>query len=448
VRGAASGRARAAWVAGAAAALIAGCASKGPPPPSGPRIDRDDVAYLVAPSTGFPATASPDLLRKVDAAFESKLLQGDLTAAVGIADAVLAVDPELAPAEVLRGQARLVARDLAAARATLDDVIRRYPDYTAAALAAAHAADLDADPAAAYALFRRFTRASPAALDRAGELHQAAVSAVAAQVEDAVGKGRLDEARQSLATLEEWAPGEQATLEAALGLARAAGDKAAELSAVRGLLASARSGDEVLFERRGELELEAGQPSAAIEIFQELQRRHPNEPRHADQVSLAKFRWRVQNLPTDVRRLVDTPELTRAEFAVLVYWLVPGVRAAVVSSPHIASDILDHPHRQEMMRVANLQLLDLDETLRRFNPDWAVRRSQALKALERVLQRAQPAPTCVAGLAGNPSPSREAVCGVAVACGLLPETADCLPEGGLSGADAAAWIRRTGELLP
>ena len=86
----------------------------------------------------------------------------------------------------------------------------------------------------------------------------------------------------------------------------------------------------------------------------------------------------------------------------LLYWLVPGVRAAVVSEPHIASDILDHSRRQEIMRVVNLQLMDVDETLRRFNPDWRVHRAQALRALLRVLQRAQPQPTCVGPHRGQP----------------------------------------------
>jgi hypothetical protein len=233
-----------------------------------------------------------------------------------------------------------------------------------------------------------------------------------------------------------------------MGLARAAGDSRGELDAARALLAGSRAGDEALLERGGELELEVGQASAAIDIFSTLQRRHPEEPRYAQQVDRAKFRWRVLNLPADVRRLVETPELTRAEFAVLLYWLVPGVRTAVVSEPHIASDILDHPRRQEIMRVVNLNLMDLDETLRRFNPDWRVHRTQALRALERVLQRAQPAPSCVAGIEGNPAPSREAVCVTAAACGLLPEVADCLPEAGVAGAEAAAWIHRSVTLLP
>jgi hypothetical protein len=406
------------------------------------------LPYLLPPSSGFPATADAELLRRVDAAFQAELLDGDLASAVAAADAALAVDRSFAPADVLRAQARLVAGDVPAAREAVAPVIARYPGYSAAELVAAHAAELAGDVVAAYASYRRIQNALPLALEKTGELRAPAVAAVAASLNEALARSRLDEARERLATLVEWAPQDQATLEASMAVAHAGGDTRAELQAVRGLLASVRSDDEALLERRGELELEVGQPSAAIEVFETLARRHPDEPRRAEQVELAKFRWRVSNLPGDVRRIVDAPELTRADLAVLLYWLVPGVRASVVSEAHIATDILDHPRRQEIMRVVNLQLMDVDETLRRFNPGGRVHRAQVLRALERVLQRAQPQPSCVGPIAGNPSPSREATCSVAAACGFIPEAADCLPEAGMSGAEAADWIRRTGSLLP
>jgi hypothetical protein len=411
-------------------------------------VSREDLPYLLPPGTGFPAAADEALQRRVETAFQAKLLAGDLGAALAVAEAVLAGNPGFAPADVLRAQALLVRRDLPGARAILDPVVARYPDYTAALLAAARAADLAVDPVTAYAHLRRLAQTLPIALERAGSLHPAAVAAMAAQVEDAVGRGRLDEARERLATLREWAPSDPATLEATMGLARAANDPRGELEAVRTLLTGSGAGDDALLERRGELELAVGQPAAAIDIFSALQRRHPDEPRYGEQVDRAKFRWRVTNLPADVSRLVEVPELTRAEFAVLLYWLVPGVRAAVVSEPHIASDILEHPRRQEIMRVVNLSLMDLDEALRRFNPDWRVHRAAALRALERVLQRGQPQPSCVADLEGNPAPSREAVCSTAAACGLLTEAAECLPEAGVAGNEAAAWIHRTVTLLP
>ena len=131
----------------AVASLAGGCASSGPPAPAGPRLDRELLPYLLPPSSGFPATADAELLRRVDAAFQSELLDGDVASAEAAAEAALAADGSFAPADVLRGQARLVSGDLPGARAAVEPVIARYPGYSAAELVAARAAELAGDVA-------------------------------------------------------------------------------------------------------------------------------------------------------------------------------------------------------------------------------------------------------------------------------------------------------------
>jgi hypothetical protein len=436
---------RSALAVAAALALVAwGCTSAPPPAPTRPTIDAADLPFLPSPVVGAPRAGDAELLRRVAAGHE-RLLAGDAGAATAAAEGALAVDPELDAAQVLLGQARLVGGDAAGAFEVLAPVASRFPGYEAARLATGLAADRLGDLVTAYASFRGAS--VPAAARRADELRPRAVEVLRERTEEALRRARLEEARQQLARLQEWAPDERSTLETALAVARAAGDAREELSVVRALV-GATPGDEALQERHGELELSVGSPSAAIEIFQQLGRRHPQEPRFHEQLDLAKFRWRTVNLPAGVRELLQAPELSRADFAVLLYWLGPGVRAGVASSARIATDILDHPQRQEIMRVINLQLMEVDPTLRRFNPEARVRRGAALRALLRLLQRGTPAPSCVGPLDGNPSPSREAVCSAATACGLLPETADCLSEAGLSGAEAAEWIRRILSLLP
>ena len=384
-------------------------------------------------------------MARLRTAYESSLLRGDAAAAAAVAEEALAVDPELPPAHVLLGQAQLVARDLGPARDTLAPVVARFPAYTAAGMAAARTAELLGELPEAYGIYRRLAAGSPLALERAGAIHQRAVDVVAQRTHEALRRGRVGEARTHLATLREWAAGERSTLEAALAVARAADDPREELAAVRGLLAT--GSDPALVERRGELELAVGDPAVAIEIFEDLASRHPEEPRYADALDQAKFRWRANNLPSEVQSLLEKPELLRADYAVLLYWLVPGVRAGVASTARIATDVLDHPNRQEIVRVVNLQLMDVDGTLRHFEPHARVRRAHALRALLRMLQRAAAPPSCVAPLQGNPSPSRDAVCAAAAACGMLPAPADCLPDAGVSGAEAAAWIARTQSLL-
>jgi len=431
----------------ALAALVpVGCGPGAPTPAPRPAIAAEELRYLVPPSTGAPPGIPAEDLRDVDAAFQSRLLAGNPSGAAAAADELLKRDADSAAARTLLGQARLVGGDLSGARTVLETVTARYPTYTAAQLALGRAADRVADAVAAYAAYRQIATASPAAGQRAGELQRPAMEQLSGRVTEALGRSRPDLARESLAQMEAWAPGDRNTLQAEAAVSRAVGDQRGELQAVRALLAGGEA-DETLMARRGELEVEVGQPAAAIQIFQDLARRHPEDAQFPQQVERAKFRFRVANLPADVQRLVEEPELSRADYAVLLYWLVPGVRAAVVSSAHIATDVLEHPRRQEIIRVVNLELMDVDDRLRQFNPDARLRRSQALKALVRVLQRSQPPAACVGAL-GGPSPSREALCGAATACGLLHESADCLPDAGVPGSVAADWIRQTLSLLP
>jgi tetratricopeptide (TPR) repeat protein len=428
------------------AVVAGGCAGSTAVQPTHPPLDPAERPYLISPVAAPPRPADPELMRRLGAAFEAQLLAGDAPGAVRVATDVLRQDADLDAGRVLLGQGRLVAGDLAGAREALEPVAVRFPDYAAARLAAARVAERLGDLVEAYAGYRGLAHL-PVAAERARELHARALEVLGERIADAVRRGRLEEARQDLARLREWAPTEPGTFEAALAVARAAGDDRAELEAVRGLLAGS-PGDEALMERRGELELAVGEPRAAIDLYEELVRRHPREPRLADRLELAKFRWRLANLPEEVGRLVNEPELTRADFAVLLYWLVPGVRAGVASSPRIATDVLDHPQRQAIVRVINLQLMDVDENLRRFEPDARLRRASALRALLRVLQRSPSPPSCVAPLEANPSPSREAVCAAAAACGLLAEPPECLPDAGVSGREAADWIRLAAALLP
>jgi hypothetical protein len=48
---------------------------------------------------------------------------------------------------------------------------------------------------------------------------------------------------------------------------------------------------------------------------------------------------------------------------------VPQIRTARPGAAQIASDIVDHPSRDEIARVANLGLMSIDETLHRFSPN-------------------------------------------------------------------------------
>ena len=94
--------------------------------------------------------------------------------------------------------------------------------------------------------------------------------------------------------------------------------------------------------------------------------------------------------------------MTRAEYASLLYWLVPGVRSGAAGSGRIATDILDLPsaRRREIARVVNRELMSIDTTQHRFHPGRTVNRGEALRALLAVLAADQPVTSCVARGAG------------------------------------------------
>jgi hypothetical protein len=319
----------------------------------------------------------------------------------------------------------------------------QLPAYTASQLLLGRAAEKLGDIPLAYAAFRAVAPRSSLAFQRTGELHPRALEIVANRVQDALRRRNLDEAQSQLALLREWAPAELQTLEADLAVAVARGDRPGELTAVKALVAR-RPDDRALLERRAELELAVGDPSAGLQIIQDLARRHPGDPALTEKLAAAKFRWRLSLLPAAVREVAAKPDLDKAELALLLYWLVPNVHYGRPSSGRIATDVLDHPHQEAIVRVVNLGLMDVD-SLHRFSPSAPVRRGAALRSLARVLTRFAPKAACVGGANADPSPS--ASCDLAARCRMVATAEDCQAGAPLSGGDAVELIRRALEQL-
>jgi len=435
------------------AVLAAACASAPPPPPPAARraplagsIVLRERSYLVDPLEGYPGPAVPAALReRLEAGWSALVEEGDVAAAREAARDLLAASPGLPPAEVLAAQAELAGGDLAAVVRRLVPVGDAAPTYTASQLLLGRAAELAGDVPLSYAAYRAIAAKSPLAFQRTGELHPRALEIVGNRLREALKAGRIEEANRHLDLLRAWAPEETSTLEATRAVALSRGDLAAELAAVK-RLAERRAGDTALLERRAELELSVGDPSAGLKIVEGLAERHPGDPALAEKLAAAKFRWRLSLLPQAVRDIGARPDLTRADLAVLIYWLVPQVRYGKATEGRIATDVLDHPQRDEIVRVVNLGILDVDETLHRFSPGAPARRITGLRAMARVLQRFGSA-GCLAGDAENPQPSQALACELGARCQLLAADDDCRPGEPLAGSDAVELIRRTLKLL-
>jgi hypothetical protein len=431
-----------------AAALA--CTSAPPPSPSvrqpAPQapeplaLEAADRPYVLDPMEGYNREADAQLRNRLEGAWHDLVDTGDTSGAVKASTELLQASPDFLPAQVLAAQVDFAAGENAHVVERLLPVGDALSTYTASQMLIGRAAERLGDVALAYSAYRAVAARSSLALKRAGELHPRAMEIVSHRLDEALRVQKVDEAQKQLSLLQSWGPSETITLEAARKVALARGDRASELAAVKEIAARA-PGDRALLERRAELELEVGDPSAGLKIVQDLAARNPQDPALARKLESAKFRWRLSQLPRDIQEIAAKPDLNRGDLAILLYWLVPQVRNSLPTAGRIATDVLDNPHREEIVRVVNLGLMDVDATQHRFYPGSALRRGQALRVVVRTLARFGAA-SCANGNAEGGD-----ICDVSSACGLLIAGEDCEATSPLSGAGGVEILRRSLKLL-
>ncbi|MCG8457038.1 MAG: hypothetical protein MI919_12215, partial [Holophagales bacterium] len=339
----------------------------------------------------------------------------------------------------------------------------------------------------AFEAYRALATSQRVAAEKAEALGPRAEQAVRRRFDQALARGRIEDAEGLLSVLRSWRPDATATLLHERRWLEAKGDEAAELDLLRRLFAGGpavvgsgevgsgevlppardredpSAGEDVepgwdeptseLRRRWGRLEVTVGDIHSGVEIFETLSAAHqaadmPVDSSLADDLARAKFLYRLELLPPEAKAVARSPELDRAQLATLLYWLFPSVRFSEIDAPPIAQDILEEPARQEILRVLDLGLMGVDATRHRFEPRAPATRRGALAALLHLLTQSDPAVSCVAGEpvlpAGNRS--RRWVCFKAAECGLIAEELDCLPAASLSGAEALEFVRRAQEL--
>jgi hypothetical protein len=416
-----------------------------PPESAAAATIRREGAYLLSPLEGYAAAVDPGRRESLKRAFDAMVSTGSVAPARQAANELLEIAPNLAPAKVLAAQADFAEGNNQAVVVRLLAVGDAQSNYTASQLVLGRAAELAGDVPLAYSAYRAIAARNAKAFERTGELHARALRIVGERLQAALrgnGPDRLAEAERDLALLRAWGPGEVTTLEGARALAVARADAKAELDAVKGLVAR-QPEDRALLERRADLELQVGDPGAGLKLIQDMADRHPDDPELREKLQRAKFLWRVSLLPADVRALGQKEELSRADLTVLLYWLVPQVRYAKAAAGRIATDILDHPHREEIAHVVNLGLMDVDANLHRFSPEAPIRRGAALRTLARLLTSFGKPAACAESAGG----AAAAPCELAVQCGLVDGEDACQAGEPLSGAEALEWIRRSLVLL-
>lgn len=435
--------------------LLAGCATTAPETFRSSHVPATEAAYVLDPLAGYPLTADPELERRVRDGYAALAAGGDLAAAEAAARALLEAYPGFHPAQVLvaeivyvRGHAEGFPEAAAAAGARLSPVVDELPDYLAAQMLWGRIAErLDKLPEARRA-FERVAGASSVARERAAELAPRVIEILTRRAAGLVDRGHLEEAGRQLAELETWAGDAPAVLEVRRALAVATGDVEGEREVLR-RLALERPDDDALAERLADLDVLAGDVRAGLQRLEDLAARRPGDAELADKVARAKFLRRLDLLPPFVQELAAQGVLTRAELATMLYWLVPSVRYAAVTNPPIANDILEHQRREEILRVMNLELMQVDETLHRFSPEQAATRIEALEALLGLLRLSRADFACLSEAEARAlaTASSSWICRKAAQCRLIAEEADCLPRAALSGPEVLDLFRRTLDLL-
>lgn len=422
-----------------------GCASGRSRPLPQP-VAADLRPYLLEPLAGFPLDVDAVRRARLADAHRALVERREVEAARRVAESLLTVDPGFQPAAVLAVEAELVAGDATHAVERLQPIAVALPGYLACQLMLGRAAELQGNLVLAYRAYRA-AGAVPVAATRADELAPRAREIVGRRFADALGANDLAKAEVALDLLRQWGPSELGTVEAERDWAAVRGDRVAELAAVRALAAHAPD-DPSLSTRRAQLELEVGDPRVAVELLDRLTRRTPGDAALAELYSQAKFHFRLRVLPEPVRESAERPRLTRADLATLLFWLIPEVRSGRRGAGRIASDVLDDPRREEIVRVVNLGLMGIDETTHRFEPQRFASRGEALVALTRLLApHAAERPCLAAALGSATAVGRDLACQVAVGCLLVDGPEACDGATALSGSEALHLLRRTLELL-
>ena len=454
--------------------LLVSCAEAPPPvPPS--RIPMAEAPYLPSPLVGYPALLDEERKLSLETAHRGIERALSLDEVVARADALLAEDPELAPALVLKAQVALLRDDPEGVLELLDPVVEKAPGYVAAGLLYGRSAERLEEPlraARAYSPLvgssllarERFEALRPEAAqwleeDLLAELEGGLSDELLGQTDDGTESPegmlpepprRLDETTLSsvedgLLELEEWlGEGDRRVLDLRRRLAVERELPEDELRWLRALLEFDPSWDLRL--REAELELEHGELRRGMELYEALVEQQPEDPEAVEGLARARFFWRLEVLPPEVQELGRKPELDRADLASLLYWLVPSVRYARLENPPIATDILDHPRREQIVPVVALGLIRIDRTLHRFEPVRPATRSQVLRALLLLADRQAQEVSCLTRGEAATLGTR-GVCRASTRCQLIPEEADCLPSAAVSGPETLDLMRRGLELL-
>lgn len=407
-------------------ATIAVASCKTAPAPTAVATPADArYRYLVDPRTGWKGTPNEAIDRRFDAAWKL-IVAGDFTNARKRLDEIRARDATYAPADLAEAAIRIQEGQPEAARAIVDPLALRYPQYIGPQIYQAEIDIAETRIRSAYDRYREIIQrpdAPPSASTRYAELQtrlfdQLYGAALNAAPEDAIRL--LHDALQ----VNPVATAARILLVQKLVALRQFDEAKRELDPM--LNTSAVDQPEVQ-EALAEIDVGHGQYEEAIIRYERLVRRDTSG-RYTQRLEQVKEQFAAANMPPQVLRAMDADVITRADLAVLMYWKIASIRFAQnLPAPPIAIDISEAPGRDEIIRAIALGIYQMDPVTRRVNPDAIVNGTALARIAARVLTLR--GASCVRGI---PTDAILSTCGVSL-------VADDTP---VSGRMATAVLER------
>ncbi|HET7710681.1 MAG TPA: tetratricopeptide repeat protein [Thermoanaerobaculia bacterium] len=358
--------------------LLCSCADMATPPPA--VTPTGDDRYLIDPRIGFAGTASDTVQRRFDAAWRH-LQSGNLSEARRRLSDLRAKNPSYLPALLAQAALELKEGNREGAAATVESVLAQQPEYTAAEVYSAEIALWAEQTRRALQLYQRIARrpeVPESVRERIAELERRLFDELFGAARTAPPAEAIRLLREAL-VITPAASAARLLLVEKLIETRAFDDAR---RALEPLIASEPDRSEV---QRALAEIDAGRGKyeEAIARYERLARR---DARFRSRLDELKQEWVASNMPPQFQMALESATITRADFAVLLYWKVSSVRFAQnIGAPFIAVDI-DVPGREELIRAIALGIFPVDPVTRRVYPASPVSAAAASRLAARVLQ--------------------------------------------------------------
>lgn len=377
----------------AAALVAARCTTTAPMPPAA--TPQGDDRYLIDPRTGYDDTLSPNLATRFETAWRYIVAGNELEARKALADVNKAA-PGYRPALLAEAALDIRAGRLDAARDKAQRAQEHAPEYLAARVYEAEVAVREQRTRVAYDLYRDIAtqpNAPETARERLAQLEESMFNDLYAAAQSAPDAESVRLLREALAF--NAAAIEPRILLSQKLLAQKQYEEARK--EIDPLLNTAADRAEVQV-ILAEVEVGKGRFQDAIVRYDRLARR-THDARYEQRLDEIKREWSAANMPAHYRAALDSPAITRADLAILLYWTVPSVRFAQnLGSPPIAIDV-EVAGRDEIIRAIAMGLYDVDPVTRRVSPGRVVPASRFASLLARVLTlRGAP---CARGVASD-----------------------------------------------